>query len=315
MEKNEASLKEIAQELHLSVGAVSRGLRDCADISEATKEKIRLKAIELGYVPNLAARNLATGRTNTVAIVLDSLSSPYFGMVSEWLIKELWKHGYQTLLLPVSELYATKSSIKDALAMGIDAIITFLVPSSEAVEMARLAKKPILLFGRYVERKGLLICYSDDKEGGKKAADYLINEKKRTHLAYIGAKQFDFDGLRNRSFFEEAIRLNVKDLIRIEDGDLNSLPKHVKDGYDGIFCFDDALASRALNLVKGENVSIVGFNGTSHFYDSVFDITSIESDYPLMVKSAVGALLEAIRGKNDLPLISKFPVHLYLGQS
>jgi len=315
MEKNEASLKQIAQELDLSIGAVSRGLRDCADISEATKEKIRLKAIELGYVPNLAARNLATGRTNTVAVLLDSLSSPYFGMVSEWLIKELRRHGYQTLLMPVSELYATKSSIKDALGMGIDAIITFLVPSAEAVEMARLAKKPMLLFGRYVDRKGLLIFYSDDEEGGKIAADYLIKEKHRKKLAYIGAKQFDFDAIRNRGFVDEAKRLGLLDVVRLEDSDLSSLDQAILRGLDGIFCFDDLLASRTLNRLKGDDVSLVGFNGTSHFYDSVFDITSIESDYTLMVKSAVNALLEAIRDPGDKPVISKFPVHLYLGQS
>jgi DNA-binding LacI/PurR family transcriptional regulator len=315
MEKNEASLKQIAQELHLSIGAVSRGLRDCSDISEATKEKVRLKAIELGYVPNLAARNLATGRSNTVAVILDSLSSPYFGMVSEWLIKELRKRGYQTLLMPVSELYATKSSIKEALGMGVDAVITFLVPSAEAVEMARLAKKPILLFGRFVERKGLLIFYSDDEEGGKIAADYLIQVKRRKSLAYLGAKQFDFDAVRNKGFSDEANKLGVTRIVRIEDSDLSSLPEKIHDGIDGIFCFDDLLASRALNLLKGEDVSVVGFNGTSHFYDSVFDITSIESDYPLMVKSAVNALSESIRGRNEKPITSKFPVHLYLGQS
>jgi DNA-binding LacI/PurR family transcriptional regulator len=219
------------------------------------------------------------------------------------------------LLMPVSELYVTKSSIKDALGMGIDAIITFLVPSAEAVEMARLAKKPMLLFGRYVDRKGLLIFYSDDEEGGKIAADYLIKEKHRKKLAYIGAKQFDFDAIRNRGFVDEAKRLGLLDVVRLEDSDLSSLDQAILRGLDGIFCFDDLLASRTLNRLKGDDVSLVGFNGTSHFYDSVFDITSIESDYTLMVKSAVNALLEAIRGPGDKPVISKFPVHLYLGQS
>ena len=49
--KNKATgLKEIAFELNVSVNTVSRALRDCDDISSQTKEKVRKKAIELGYL-------------------------------------------------------------------------------------------------------------------------------------------------------------------------------------------------------------------------------------------------------------------------
>ena len=45
-------LKTIAYELNVSVNTVSRALRDCDDISSETKEKVRQKAYELGYMPN-----------------------------------------------------------------------------------------------------------------------------------------------------------------------------------------------------------------------------------------------------------------------
>ena len=51
-------LKAIAYELGVSVNTVSRALRDCKDISEHTKEIIRKKAYELGYIQSTVANFL-----------------------------------------------------------------------------------------------------------------------------------------------------------------------------------------------------------------------------------------------------------------
>ena len=51
-------MKEIALELGVSLNTVSRALRDCYDISESMKEKVRQKAIEMGYVPNIVYQSI-----------------------------------------------------------------------------------------------------------------------------------------------------------------------------------------------------------------------------------------------------------------
>ena len=48
-------MKDIALSLGISVDAVSKALRNTDDISLATKEKVRAKAVELGYVKDRAA--------------------------------------------------------------------------------------------------------------------------------------------------------------------------------------------------------------------------------------------------------------------
>jgi LacI family transcriptional regulator len=54
------NMKGIARELGVSVVTVSKALRDHPDISKATRERVLLKAKELGYRPNLTARSLVT---------------------------------------------------------------------------------------------------------------------------------------------------------------------------------------------------------------------------------------------------------------
>ena len=67
---NRPTLKTIAQIAGLSHVAVSKALRDAPDISAATKERVKKIADELGYTPNVAARNLYLKRTTTIGMVV-----------------------------------------------------------------------------------------------------------------------------------------------------------------------------------------------------------------------------------------------------
>ena len=64
-----ATIKDIAARAGVSVSTASRALNDNPRISEATREKIKKIAVEIGYHPNYAARNLTRGEANMVGLV------------------------------------------------------------------------------------------------------------------------------------------------------------------------------------------------------------------------------------------------------
>ena len=70
---NRPTLKTIAKQAGLSHVAVSKALRDAPDISKATKERVKKIAEEVGYTPNLAARNLYLQRTTTIGMVVPAM--------------------------------------------------------------------------------------------------------------------------------------------------------------------------------------------------------------------------------------------------
>lgn len=70
---NRPTLKTIAQIAGLSHVAVSKALRDAPDISGATKERVKKIAEELGYTPNLAARNLYLQRTGAIGMMVPAM--------------------------------------------------------------------------------------------------------------------------------------------------------------------------------------------------------------------------------------------------
>ncbi|MFT2111411.1 LacI family DNA-binding transcriptional regulator [Marinomonas sp. 2405UD68-3] len=68
--KKKTTLKSIAQHLNISVTTVSRALSGYDDVNAKTKLHIQEAARALGYVPNLAARRLVTGKSNAIGILL-----------------------------------------------------------------------------------------------------------------------------------------------------------------------------------------------------------------------------------------------------
>src|SRR5690349_22984253 len=91
-------LKDIAQDLNLSVVTVSKVLRDHPDIGPETRERVLKRMKELNYRPNLAARALVTGRTYAIGLVVPDLVHPFFGQVAKALSSVLRVKGYSLVL-------------------------------------------------------------------------------------------------------------------------------------------------------------------------------------------------------------------------
>ncbi len=75
------TLKTIASMTNLGVTTVSRALKDAPDISQRTKQRVRLVADEVGYTPNRAGVGLRTGKTNVITLAL-SLEEEIMGLTS-----------------------------------------------------------------------------------------------------------------------------------------------------------------------------------------------------------------------------------------
>ena len=65
----------------LGVTTVSRALNDAPDIGQATKERVRLVAKQIGYRPNRAGVRLSTGKTNVISLIL-SVETEVLGFTS-----------------------------------------------------------------------------------------------------------------------------------------------------------------------------------------------------------------------------------------
>ena len=75
---SEINIRQLAKELNLSIGTVSKALRNSHEISAQTKEKVFSLAKELNYVPNAYASSLRRKKSNTIGIVVPEIADSFF---------------------------------------------------------------------------------------------------------------------------------------------------------------------------------------------------------------------------------------------
>jgi len=94
--------RDVAQAAGVSQAAVSLVLGDKwrGRVSAATAERVREAARDLGYRPNLAARNLRLGRTRTVLLVVPALTNEFFAGVYTGAARVAADHGFGVVLYP-----------------------------------------------------------------------------------------------------------------------------------------------------------------------------------------------------------------------
>lgn len=69
------TVKDVAKKAGVATSTVSRVINDHPSISETTKKKVRKVMDDLGYVPNMTARNLGKRTSNAVGVILPPLDS------------------------------------------------------------------------------------------------------------------------------------------------------------------------------------------------------------------------------------------------
>jgi len=124
MSYSRVGLKDIAQDLDLSVVTVSKVLRDHPDISAETRERVLKRMKEVNYRPNLAARALVTGRTCAIGLVVPDLVHPFYGQVARALSSVLRVKGYGLVLASSEdEPGLEQQEIEQLLARRVDVLI------------------------------------------------------------------------------------------------------------------------------------------------------------------------------------------------
>ena len=178
------TLKDIAQELNISINAVSRALRNMPDIGPDTTKLVHETAHRMGYRKNLAASYLKTARSMTLGIIVPDVCNPVFSHMYRGVEKICGNMGYTLMLANSGERPDKESAQLDSMiARGIDGV--FIVPSIQNSALSKqleTAKIPYVLLQRKPSEHLSHFVQSDDFEGGYLAAKHLYTLGHRSFL-------------------------------------------------------------------------------------------------------------------------------------
>lgn len=182
------TLKTIAYMTGLGITTVSRALKDAPDIGAETKERVRLVAKQLGYLPNRAGVRLRTGKTNVIALVL-SIEEELMGFTSQMVFgisEVLAGTQYHLVLTPHSHQQDPMVPVRYILDTGSadGVIISRVAPVDPRVRLLTEHNMPFATHGR--TDMGIAHPYHDyDNEAFAYEAVRKLVDKGRRRIALL----------------------------------------------------------------------------------------------------------------------------------
>lgn len=309
------TLKDIANEVHISVTAVSQVLnnRDCR-ISEEKRKLIFDTAKKMNYHPNQNAVALATRKTWNIAVVIYDISNSFFATMAQGIDDVAVENGYQIMLVNMVNKNGLRNDYSKILAFDTtDALIMtcdqFEPGLQELLKRYSITNKPIVGAGVTTDllKSGNVIF--DNNQGGYLATKYLL-EHNHSRIACITGPHFTpisrLQGYR-RALAEFGADYDAQ-LIREGDYHTEQTRKIVRDfldrGIDSFFTFNDLMAyavyeeCQGRGLKVGQDISVVGYDDIA--FSKLLDVplTTIRQPAYEMGKAAAGMAIEMIDSHN-----------------
>jgi LacI family transcriptional regulator len=313
-------MKDIARDLGLSVVTVSKVLRNHPDISPATRKRVLQRAKELNYQPNLAARALATGRTNLIGLIVPDLVHPFFAQVAQGLSTKLSGHEYSLIISSSEENPALeRRQIDQMISRRVDALILTTVQSDFAsIQRLKDGGFPFVLLDRKFPGVTANFVGIDDIMAGKLATTHLIEIGCKT-IAYIGGRDVSTANDRQLGYSmamaKHNLSLGMDYILKQERGDVSGGAVgyecmkqllRLNPRPDGVFCANDPIAIGAMRAILEvglripQDIALIGC-GNLHFDDVLrVPLSSVDQDSEGLGANAAKLALMILKKKFGL---------------
>lgn len=306
-----AGIRDVAKLAGVGVGTVSRVINNTGYVSKEAKEKIEAAMKELDYTPNELARNLFRNKTGIIAVLVPTISHPFFAEFVEYVETELHERGYKIMLCNTSNGRNYESTYLQMLKQSIvDGVITG-VHSLDVQEYLNI-NRPIVALDRYIADE-IPVVSVDHRRGGFLAAKELIRCGCKKVVQIMEAKRVQSPARYRHIVFEREMKENGIDIYTYElewnkfDSEyFYTVAKQVIEEHpdaDGMFGTDlVALSYMKAAQEKGkkipEDLKVVAYDGTKAT-DLVFPgLTVIKQPIDRLAKEAVRLIIHKIE-END----------------
>lgn len=310
-----ARLRDVAEAAGVSIRTVSNVVNDFPHVKPEVRRRVQEAIDELGYKPNLAARQLRRGRTGMIALAVPDLQVPYFGELAAHVLREAERRGL-TLLIEQTDGEKSRETVlmQGPRSQFIDGLILSPLAATPDELPTGPTALPLVLLGERISDPRFDHVAIDNVAAARTATAHLLASG-RHRVAALGAAPGSSSTMAD-------LRLTGYDAAMADAG-LPVDPALViettwftrRDGYeatrrllrsgtglDALFCFTDLLAlgaTRAL-LEHGvrvpEDVAVVGIDGSEEGQYATPSLTSISPNKEEIARQALGLLMSRVDG-------------------
>ncbi len=298
------TIRDVAQAANVSIGTVSRALKNQPGLSEATRERIVAVAAQLGYDPAQLRP-----RIRRLTFLLhrqhnNFAATPFFSHVLNGVEEACRDRGIVPALLTVGP---TDDVLRQMRPHAPDAIAVAGFMEPETIDALAATGRPLVLIDMWAP--GLRSVNIDNIAGASLAMRHLFDTG-RKRIAFIGGSLAHHSiaqralGFR-RAFFEAGLLFDPSLEVTIDagldpdTGAARAMERLLDGGQrpDAVFAFNDAAALAAMRvcLARGlrvpEDIAVVGFDDIAGAEHAAPPLTTLAVDKEALGRRGVELLL------------------------
>ncbi|KQR39614.1 MULTISPECIES: LacI family DNA-binding transcriptional regulator [Microbacterium] len=310
-----ATIEEVASAAGVSRSTVSRVVNGSTAVSPEALLAVQRAIEELSYVPNRAARSLASKQTHAIALIVPEdttrfFGDPFFAAIVAGITGALRGSDYLLNLLIASDDPGDKmtSFVRNG---GVDGALIVSHHTSDAFIERVADAVPVVWGGRPVRlREGDYVVDVDNVAGARTATQHLI-ETGRTRIATISGPVTMVSSVDRVQGFRGALADAGLSPFAEEAGDYSEASgadaarRILAAGRpDAIFVASDLMARGALTALRAagirvpEDVALVGFDDSSVALSTDPELTTMRQPMYAQGEAMAGVLLSRLAGRD-----------------
>ena len=180
-------MRDVAKKAGVSLSTVSLVVNGTGYVSQEMRDRVEAAMRELDYIPNELARNLFSGRTSLVGVIVPTIRHPFFSTMTAELQRALAERGLRTMLCSTVDMRTGEAEYVDMLRRHMMDGIVMGAHTSHAPDYWTSINRPVVAFDRYLG-EGIPSVGADHEQGGRLAAAMLVRSGARRVVAVGGPR-------------------------------------------------------------------------------------------------------------------------------
>ncbi|ADV67540.1 LacI family DNA-binding transcriptional regulator [Deinococcus maricopensis] len=329
MTESVITLEDVARAAGVSPSTVSRVLNGSAKVAAPKHDTVMRVVRELGYRPNPIAQGLASGRSMSIGVLTQDITSPFYGDMLHGIEEGLYGSPYHPVFASGHwHVEDETSALHTLLNRPVDALIVLGGHTPDASLLALAGRVPVIAVGRRLHGHDLACLNIDNVSGAHQGVQHLL-DLGHTHIAHIAGPSAHRDARDRLDGYRRALQnagLPINDQLIVE-GDfmepsgLLAVETLITRGapFTAIFAANDQMAygARLALFRRGirvpEDVSLVGFDGLPGSAFTTPPLTTVRQPTFEMGRAAAQAALNALNG--NAPHLPRLATELVVRES
>ena len=212
------SISKIAKALNVSKSSVSlviNGKAKQSRISEEMEKKILDYVKEIGFKPNSIAQSLATGKTNTIGLIVENIGDSFFGPIALKIESSLREKGYHVLYSSTNGVDKLGEGIINSMMERRNAalIIAPTMDMNKAIKKLIHSQIPLVIFDRRAQEISTAYVGTNNYEASAVAVKHLFAQGYK-NIGMITSDSSQSQMLeRKQAYINEVNQQNLKPLL------------------------------------------------------------------------------------------------------